>query len=159
MPTLQSLLLGYRQCCCLTCWVVQPAGSVMLNFLLKYLVWVGPTASAWVCCRSVYRWIPHTVVAGEALEKGSAHRTQPRGAAQGSRLLPPVSGSMKCPMWHVTPSPGPVSLVFSLSQPRGRVRRSLGHHRGGEGRTTSRPPNGRGLFFPPLPSCLTPQCL
>lgn len=109
------------------------AGSVTLNFLLKYLVWVGPTASAWVCCRSVYRWIPHTVVAGEALEKGSAHRTQPRGAAQGSRLLPPVSGSMKCPTWHVTPSPGPVSLVFSPSQPRGRVRRSLGHHRGGEG--------------------------
>lgn len=32
------------------------------------------------------------------------------------------------------------------------------HSRGGS-RTTSRPPSGGGLFFPPLPSCLTHQCL
>lgn len=41
--------------------------------------------------------------ADEALRKGSADRTHPRGAAQGTKLLPSAAGSSKRPIWRVMP--------------------------------------------------------
>lgn len=96
-------------------------GSAMLNYLLKYLVWVDPLASAWARCRSVDDRSHPLWWQGKPL-----WRAQPIGHIQGELLWAPNFSHRSQAAWNVPwdtpppgrPSPGPVSLVSIPSQPR-----------------------------------------
>lgn len=65
--------------------------------------------------------------ADETLREGSADRTHPRGAAQGTKLLPSAAGSSKRPIWRVMPCIPLLILAGSPAPPApGRARLCLG---------------------------------
>lgn len=85
------------------------------------------------------------------------------GAAQGSTILPRVSGSLKCPLRPITPYqastwPCVAEWHCHLSTTEEVRAGSPQHSRGGAGPQADLPMEGVS-FYLPFPDCLTHQCL